>query len=79
MPRFYFDVVTPTGVISDHEGTELASLQDARTEAITDARTLMSEAVLRGADISSREIQIRGETGGILLMIPFSRTVRRER
>jgi hypothetical protein len=37
----------------------------------------MSNAVLLGYDIASRSIEIRNETGDILLVLPFSETVKR--
>ena len=40
MPRFYFNIITAGGPLIDFEGTELADLEDARAEAIADARAL---------------------------------------
>ena len=71
MPRFYFHIVTSSMTIPDPEGTELASLEAARVEAIQDARALMSAAILKGLDISSRRIEIHDENG-LVLVVPFS-------
>ena len=76
MPRFYFNLVSAAGTIADFEGTELATLEDARREAIRDARALMSQAVLSGKDISARRVHICDEQGGILLIVPFTETIR---
>ncbi|MGR9256767.1 DUF6894 family protein [Rhizobium leguminosarum] len=38
MPIFYFNIVSASGTIADVEGTELATLEDAKREAIRDAR-----------------------------------------
>ncbi|NDK48843.1 hypothetical protein GYH37_05600 [Rhizobium laguerreae] len=76
MPRFYFNIVSGTGTIADFEGTELATLEDAKHEAVRDARALMSQAVLSGKDISAREIQVCNEEGAVLLIVPFTETIR---
>jgi hypothetical protein len=77
MPRFYFHVVSDTVAVVDLEGSELATLDDARREAVQDARALMSQAVLAGKDISARRIHICDEQGGILLIVQFAETTRR--
>jgi hypothetical protein len=71
MKRFFFNIVTAAGKILDPEGTELGNLDIARTEAIKDARMLMSDALMEGKDISSRSMEITDETGEVLLMLPF--------
>ncbi|MGO7780613.1 hypothetical protein ACC717_10890 [Rhizobium ruizarguesonis] len=77
MPRFYFNILSEAGSLDDWEGTELADLDAARIEAVRDARALMSSAVLLGYDIASRSVEIRNETGDILLVMPFSEAVKR--
>ncbi|ANK88689.1 hypothetical protein AMK01_PD00068 (plasmid) [Rhizobium sp. N6212] len=76
MPRFYFNVVSDTGMIVDPEGSELATVEDARREAVQDARALMSQAVLSGKDISARKIYICDEQGTLLLIVRFADTIR---
>ncbi|MFN7024423.1 MAG: DUF6894 family protein [Pseudorhizobium sp.] len=78
MPRYFFHQVTKAGLVSDLEGTDLPDLEHARCEALLDARSLMSHAILQGRDISSRTIQIRDEGGNLLLTVPFVDTVTRE-
>ncbi|WP_425376288.1 DUF6894 family protein [Rhizobium vallis] len=36
MPRFYFNVVSGADTVIDPEGSELATLEDARYEAVQD-------------------------------------------
>ncbi|EJZ18681.1 hypothetical protein NE852_28325 (plasmid) [Rhizobium sp. Pop5] len=74
MPRFYFNVVSGADTVVDPEGSELATLEDARREAVQDARALMSQAILAGRDISGREMHICDEDGNVLLTLPFSET-----
>jgi len=72
MPTFFFDIVVLGQKIRDEEGTVLADLTAARREAIKDARTLMSNAVVEGWDVSRRIIEIRSEGGEILTTVPFA-------
>jgi len=48
VPLFFFVIVTRAGRVDDMEGSELPSLEVARSEAIKDARALMSTAMLDG-------------------------------
>lgn len=63
-------------MVADPEGSELATIEDARREAVQDARALMSQAVLSGKDISARKIHICDEQGIVLLIVPFIETIR---
>jgi hypothetical protein len=69
MPIYHLNIATRTKIIEDSEGSDL---DDARREAIMDARGLMSAAILQGRDISHRHIEICNEDRDILLKIPFS-------
>ncbi|MDI6028684.1 hypothetical protein QBK99_21145 [Corticibacterium sp. UT-5YL-CI-8] len=71
MPRYFFHLVKRTEVLRDDEGSELPDLEQARLEALNDARHLMAEAIRSGKDISSRSVQICDEAGNILLLLPF--------
>jgi hypothetical protein len=74
MPRYYFNVIAPTKTIKDREGTELSSIDEARAEAIEDARQLMGAAMRSGQDISGRRIEITNARGAVLLVVRFSET-----
>jgi hypothetical protein len=76
MPRFYFNVRVGPHVILDIEGTDLPSLQEAQAEALLEARSLMSAAILEGDDISSRSIEIHNEADEILFILPFTEAVK---
>jgi hypothetical protein len=69
--RYHFNIIKPSGIVHDHEGTELPTLQAARAHAIKDARLLMSMAILEGRDVSGRNIEITDEEGEVLLVVPF--------
>jgi hypothetical protein len=77
MARFFFNVITASATIPDAEGTELPGLEEAREEALKDARTLMSHAILEGRDISGRHIEVRNEIGDLLLIVEFADAFRR--
>jgi hypothetical protein len=72
MSRFYFNIITSVGTISDEVGSELPDLDAARTEAIKDARALMSEAMRSGEDVSTRAMEICGESGEAVLIVQFT-------
>ncbi len=78
MPRYFFDVVSGSNIVADEEGTDLPSLDTARSEAVSDARYLMSEAILRGEDVSHKVVQIRDDRGDVVLRVPFADTIRRQ-
>ena len=75
MPLYFFNVASASGTVRDEEGSDLPDLKAAREEAIKDARSLMSGAILEGRDISNRAIQIAGEDGKVLLVVPFRMAV----
>jgi hypothetical protein len=71
MPQYFFNVVSAAETVRDEEGSDLPNLDTAHDEAIKDARSLMSDAILEGRDVSNRFIQISGEDGKVLLVVPF--------
>ncbi|MBB3318179.1 MULTISPECIES: hypothetical protein [unclassified Rhizobium] len=77
MPRFYFNIVMSSGIQEDFEGTDLPTLDAARSEAIKDARSIMSNAILMGQDVSSRSVEIRDDAGDVVLSLPFRDTITR--
>jgi hypothetical protein len=77
VPKFYFNVIAQSDIIADLEGSDLATLDAAKLEAVSDARALMSEAVLRGRDISDWRIEISDDDGAVLASLRFSDTIRR--
>ena len=75
MPRYFLHQLTKHGLIHDHEGSELRDLEEARLEAIKDARHIMADAVRSGRNIVSRSFQVHDEAGNLLLVIPFSEAI----
>lgn len=76
MPRYYFNVIAGDGPHKDLDGSELPSLEQARVEAIKDARFLMSDAIMRGEDISSRRLEICDDDGQLVFTVPFKDVIK---
>jgi hypothetical protein len=72
MPRFFFTVISGKNLLDDLEGSDLPSLDRAIEEALKDARALMSEAILRGRDISEGCIIIRNRQQEVLKVVRFA-------
>ena len=75
MPRYFFHTVAGDGRREDFEGSDLQDLEQARLEAIKDARAMMSDAILDGRDISSRHMEVCNDLGEILLKVKFKDAV----
>jgi hypothetical protein len=72
MPTYYFHVRSGSELIRDQEGQELASLEDARAEALGSARDLLAEGARVGADRSAWAVLVADEAGGTLAEVPLS-------
>ena len=71
MPRYFFNIVDDDRTIVDSQGVELADLDEVRQEAVTSARELMSESVLRGQTANGRRFVVTDEAGMVIAEIPF--------
>lgn len=75
MPRYFFDLVNGIGRTHDEDGAELPDLAAARKRAIAEARPIMAHEVLQGRlDLSGR-IDVRGQSGEILIEVGFDEAV----
>ena len=70
--RYFYNIKSGNGTVSDEEGSEHADLQSAKAEAIVAARELMADAILRGKDLSSYTMEIVDEEAQVLVRMPFS-------
>ena len=75
MPRFFFHLYNSFGKTPDEEGRELADVQTARSEAIADIRSLLSEEVRRGTCDLRGRIDISDEADRVLAVVPFGDAV----
>jgi hypothetical protein len=72
VPRFYFHVRNGLGFAEDEEGQMLPSVQAAREEAVSGARSMLSSEVCTGTlDLRGR-IEVTDEQRHIVLTVPFS-------
>jgi hypothetical protein len=75
MPRYFFNIVDDDRTIVDSQAVELADLDEVRQEAVTSARELISENVLRGGAPDGRRFVVTDETGTVVAEIPFKDTI----
>ena len=75
MPRYFFDILESDVVIRDEEGMELANVDTVRLEAIEGAREVMADEVRFSGRIENRAMQVRDESGNVVLEMPFSSAI----
>jgi hypothetical protein len=71
MPRFFFNIRDGDQILCDPEGTELASLDVARHEALMDIRWILSEELQTGGVVLERRFEITDDAGQVLATICF--------
>lgn len=69
--KVFFHVRNRTTREQDPEGEHLASIDDARREAVQAAREILADRVNRGDPIDDRSFEITAEDGTVVLTIPF--------
>jgi hypothetical protein len=75
MVRFHFHVIGNGSRIEDLEGQHLDGLEAAREEAVTIAREIMSNRILRGTRSAHWKFEIANEAGQIVLELPFAEAI----
>ena len=71
MPRFFFHLHNDV-YVHDEVGTELPSLTEARAKALSAARGVMANDLVRDGQITlSHRITIENATGDQLVELPF--------
>lgn len=71
MPRFFFNIHDGDQILGDLEGTELATLDAARHEALVDARWILAEELRADGVTLERQFEITDEAGQILATVRF--------
>ena len=71
MPRFYFDFCQNGERIEDHEGMELASMEQAYLEAFSGARDMWTELLRERRDPRRCRFEVRGLDQDLLFVLPF--------
>ena len=70
MPRFFFHVQDGTSS-RDHEGTEYASIEDARVESVRRAGALLSDAATTFWNGDQWRLEVTDAVGLILFTLDF--------
>jgi len=65
MPRYYFHIKNGTDLIEDPEGSDLASAEHARSQALKSARELWADAIKSGRSLAADAVVIADEHGGL--------------
>ena len=76
MTRFFFNIRAGETYISDTEGQEHSGLSEAKEEAKTAAREILSEVVKFGEVIDGRSFEITDTDGNLCATVPFSDALR---
>lgn len=69
VPRFFFNIRDGGQTFCDPEGTELATLDAARHEALMDARWILAEELRTGRVTLERQLEITDEAGQVLATV----------
>ncbi len=78
VPRYYFHLINDMDV-ADFQGVELSNLEDARSEAVHQARGMIGEMTkTEGRIVLSHRIDIEDEEGRVLDSVVFRDIVRIE-
>jgi hypothetical protein len=77
MPRFFFNLRVGTALVDqDSEGQELASFEEARSEAIESARELLATKAESGEAASlDEQVEVVDEAGRTVITIPVGHVV----
>ncbi|MEH6692865.1 MAG: hypothetical protein V7774_16885 [Pseudorhizobium pelagicum] len=76
MARYYFHIREGGVLERDNEGADFACHEDAQQEAMSSAREMVAEAVLRDEIIDGRAFEITEEDGTIIATVPFVSVIR---
>jgi hypothetical protein len=72
MARFFINIKNGDEVLSDEEGIDLASVDDAKEEALRSARDLLCFAIKAGKPTVPEAFVITDETGRALETVPLA-------
>jgi hypothetical protein len=71
MSHFYFHIKTGADLIKDDEGSEHATLDHARSQALKTARELWADAIKSGKSLEADAIVIADEQGQLTFVPLF--------
>ncbi|WP_132251793.1 DUF6894 family protein [Methylobacterium segetis] len=76
MPRFYFHLRTPDGLVPDDTGLDLVGIEAAYLDACRSIPAMAAELLQRRVDPSRHGFEITDRGGQILMEIPFTEIAR---
>jgi|EndMetStandDraft_5_1072996.scaffolds.fasta_scaffold463168_1 uncharacterized protein DUF6894 len=65
MSRYFFHIKDGAELIQDPEGSELATMADARSQALKSARELWADAIKSGRPLGADAVVIADDHGGM--------------
>lgn len=71
MPRYYFHLQNRVGHVPDQEGLEVSGRAEARQQAISNIRSIVSEDVRNGLIDLNGRIEIADESGRSISVVTF--------
>jgi hypothetical protein len=71
MARYFFHIKDGAELIQDPEGSELATMADARCQALKSARELWADAIKSGRPLGADAVVIADELGS-LTFVPMA-------
>lgn len=75
MARFFFDLHECGNISKDDEGVERVGLEEIRDAAYRSAREVMCAELVEGRLCLACHIEVRDETGAVVLTVPFREAV----
>jgi hypothetical protein len=74
--RYFLHIFNSHGGAEDDEGLEADSLSEAREKAVAGIRSLLAAEAGNGEINFKGRIEIRDETGKMLLAVPFAEAIK---
>jgi hypothetical protein len=75
MPRYFLHLKKGARLVRDHEGSVLASAEEAHAEAVQAAREICAEAIKRGEGVPADAVIIVDETGAQVAFLPITESL----
>jgi hypothetical protein len=75
MQHFYFHLHNSLGIVPDEEGKLLPDIDQAREQARLEIRSILSEEAKEGVIDLTGRVEIAGDGGDILAVVPFAQAV----
>ncbi|WJR68460.1 hypothetical protein QTA58_06825 [Neorhizobium sp. CSC1952] len=77
MTRYFFQIRRGGVTITDEEGDEFDSIDEAHANAIGAVRELLAARIKNGAMILDEHMEIRDETGALVIAVSFHDVIKR--